>query len=264
MALIIDGKREAAPGLHTECSDDHPGLALVPGKSCRMRRPGQRVTGIVIHTTKGIPGGADKRPQVILPGFGPHVDAAERCARTWSTDDRPAGAHLVVDHDGVVSCLADLQRVAAYHASTCNARTIGIEVYQGSGAELYCRQIDTLVVLVDFLTRRFGIQRQLPWPYEGRPLARLANGAEDFVGVWGHRDSSAHRGEGDPGNACMRALIDCGYEQRDVDEGEDRTVWRRRQAELRVTPDGIPGPTTRAALLAAGRPSGMWVSRPGD
>lgn len=265
MALIIDGKYVEIPGLVTECKADHPELTLVMGHSCRLRLSSEPVTGIVGHTTRGIPGGKDMRPQLILPGVGPKASAAERCARTWSGDSRPAGAHLVIDHDCTVSCFADLRRIAAYHAGDCNGHTIGIEMFQGSQAELYTAQIDTFVKVVDFLTRYFGIQRQLHWPYNGKPAKRLAAGGHDFSGVWGHRDCSADRGLGDPGDACLRALVDSNYEQFDVDANEDITVWKKRQTALHLTPDGIPGSQTRRALQATGsHPQGLWVTRPGD
>jgi hypothetical protein len=31
-----------------------------------------------------------------------------------------------------------------------------------------------------------------------------------------------------------------------------------------LTVDGIPGQKTAAALIASGRPSGLWIRRPGD
>lgn len=263
MAIIIDGKPEEPAGLTTRSWLDDPQL--------RLRREDYRpratrwVRNIVLHTTKGVPGGQDLRPQVIKPGFGPHVDAGDRAARLWSTDGRGAGAHLVVDHDGAISCLADLQTEAAYHAGSCNTVSIGIEIYQGADAELYAEQLDVVVRLVDWLTRRFGIQRQTPTPYMDKPRTRLELGATDFVGVFGHRDCSANRGAGDPGDEVFRLLAAAGYEAFDVDIARDKIAWKARQRDAGIVPvDGVPGPGTRDELARRGRPGGIWVPRPGD
>lgn len=273
MAVIINGKPVEVRSLSSVSWHDLPELRLRPGEDCTERR--SAVQGIVLHTTKGIPGGSDQRKQVIRPGLGPRVEAGARCARYWSTgrdaagDKVKAGAHLVVDFDGQIACCADLATEAAYHAGPVNQRTIGVEIYQGSDAELYELQLDAVVRLCDWLTRRFGIQRQLPGDrYRSRngPIRRLsAGGGRDFFGVYGHRDVSADRGAGDPGDAIMQRLFEAGYEDFDLDELEDIETWRLRQRQLRVMPrDGIPGPRTVEAIRKTGRPHGLWVSRPGD
>jgi hypothetical protein len=263
VALIIDGKPEELPGLVTASWFDNPRLRLK--RDDYRPRSTRWVRNIVLHTTKGIPGGKDMRPQVILPGLGPDTDVETRIARLWSTDGRGAGAHLVVDHDGGIACLADLMTEAAFHAGSCNTTSIGIEIFQGAGAELYAGQLDAVVALVDWLTRRFGIQRQIPAGYHGKPCTRLELGAIDFVGVFGHRDCSSNRGEGDPGDEVFRMLALAGYEQFDLDIARDRMAWKARQRDMAITPiDGVPGPATRDVLARRGRPFGMWVPRPGD
>lgn len=219
---------------------------------------------IILHTTKGIPGGKDRRPQDIRPGFGPATDAGSRVARYWSRDGRQAGAHLVVDFDGSIACCADLERDAAFHAGACNGISIGIEIYQGSDAELYDGQLDVVVRLVDWLTRVFAIQRQIPERYHGTACARLVNQPRSFVGVYGHRDCSGNRGVGDPGGAIMWKLKAAGYEAWDLDLLDDMHAWKKRQQALRVYDDGVPGPVTAAALVKRGHPFGLWVTRPGD
>jgi hypothetical protein len=122
-------------------------------------------------------------------------------------------------------------------------------------------------VLVDFLTRVFGIQRQVPAVYRGRPVQRLATGRADFIGVCGHRDISRQRGRGDPGDAIMEAFAHAGYERFDLDERQDLATWKARQTALGLPAsdcDGIPGPKTRRLLASAGKPHGLWVPRPGD
>jgi len=262
MAIIIDGRAEEILGITSRSFVDDPSLELKP-QDCRSRTGWVR--SIVLHTTKGIPGGAIRIPQRILPGLGAPVGAGKRSASCWSVDGRAGGAHLVVDFDGALTCHADLQETAAYHAGAVNQVSIGIEIYQGAGGELYAGQLDAVVVLVDWLTRRFGIQRQTPAAYAGRPVERLEAGGRDFVGVFGHRDCSSNRGAGDPGDEVMRLLWAAGYEARDLAVGEDLAVWKDRQLELGLAPaDGVPGPKTVAALAAAGRPRGLWVPRPGD
>jgi hypothetical protein len=170
----------------------------------------------------------------------------------------------VVDYDGAVSCCADLLRTATYHAGAVNNVTIGIEIAQGSRAELYAGQLEAVVVLCDWLTKRFGIQRQIPDGYHG-PIERLETGARDFVGVFGHRDCSVTRGAGDPGDEIFRLLAAAGYEAWNLAQRQDISVWKARQHQLGLlTCDGIPGPSTVAALALAARPGGLWVKRPGD
>lgn len=263
MALIIRDTEIEVPGLDIRSWHDDPKLKL-SGEDYRAR-PTTRVRGIILHTTKGIPGGKDRRPQDVRPGLGPDTKRDERLARMWSMDDRRAGAHLVVDHDASMTCLADLQEHMTFHAGNVNAVTIGVEIYQGSKAELYQGQLDAVVTLVDFLTKTFSIQRQLHHPYGRQALKRGLKRGIDMVGVFGHRDVSNNRGEGDPGNPIMSLLIDAGYEAFNFAHNEDKEVWASRQETLGLLPDGIPGPRTAAALLTkTGRSHGLWVSRPGD
>jgi hypothetical protein len=221
------------------------------------------VRQIILHTTKGIPGGKDNRPQKILPGRGPSGRAAESVAQFWSTSELASGAHLVCDFDGSWICLADLATEVAYHATTVNETSIGIEIYQGSDAELYEEQLASVVAMVDFLTGQFGIQRQIPAMYSG-PIGRLEDGGTDCVGVFGHRDQTDNRGPGDPGDAIMGLLGRAGYERFDFRGGEDLKVWRQRQANLAVRQsepidvDGVPGPGTVAILKKLGYTQGLW------
>jgi hypothetical protein len=267
MPIVVAGQRVEIPGLTSICYLDEPRLRLRKAEDM-ARRLLPEVRGIVLHTTKGIPGGADQRPQVILPGIGSPVDAGVRCARYWSTSKTAAGAHLVVDFDGTVSCCADLLLEAAFHAGPVNQVTIGIEIFQGGNAEMYAGQHEAVLTLVDWATRRFGVQRQVPDRYRGFPLTRLGfTGArgKDYFGVYGHRDVSANRGAGDPGSPIMTLLQRAGYEGADVGAYADLALWRPRQAALGIEPaDGIPGPHTRDQLEMVGRPHGMWLWRPGD
>lgn len=262
MAVVIRGVAVEVPGLDIRSWLDDPKLKL-DGEDYR-KRPDTWVRAIILHTTMGIPGGKIKTPQDIQPGLGPDTKRDERMAEMWSMDDRRAGAHIAVDWDASICCFADLQEDMPFHAGNVNATTIGIEMYQNAQGRLYRGQLEAVVKLVDFLTKTFSIQRQLHMPYEKRALKRGLNRAVDMVGVFGHRDVSNNRGEGDPGNPIMEMLIDAGYESFDFSENEDKGVWSIRQENLGLLDDGVPGPKTAAALLAAGHPHGLWVDRPGD
>lgn len=271
--VIVNGKRELVPGLSVANWLDNPILRLRKGEDFRERRT-PWIRQIILHTTKGIPGGGDDREQDIRSGFGPPADAGERCARWWSKSAAPAGAHLVVDHDGKIFCCVDLETEAAQHAKHANQTSIGVEIYQGSSADLYMGQLENVVLLCDWLTKRFGIQRQVPDRYIG-PLPRLMANMDDVIGVLGHRDLDRSRGRGDPGSKIFYLLHGAGYEDLDYGVSEDRDVWRRRQRELAVQADGIPGPRTMTALRGLGAAEaqrlrvtgyrqGLWVRRPGD
>lgn len=260
--LIIASVEVEVPGLFIQNWNDNPKLRLVPGD--RKPRPRTWVRGVVLHTTRGIPGGSDKRPQVIKPGLGPDTKRDERIADMWAADDRHAGAHLIVDHDASWTCLADLQLEAAFHAGNVNDVTIGIEMYQDGNAALYEGQLESVVKMVDFLTRKFSIQRQVPHRYVGYPLDRGLDRGLDMVGVYGHRDCSNNRGSGDPGDTIFKMLVAAGYEPFDFSANRDKTRWMERQEALGLLADGVPGPKTVAALRAAGHTYGLWVDRPGD
>jgi hypothetical protein len=270
--VVINGQQVEVPGLVVANWHDDPRLRLRIGEKGqhndgRARRT-KWIRSIILHTTKGIPGGRDNRPQKILPGVGPTGSRAEAVASYWSTSDLASGAHLVCDFDGSWVCLADLATECAYHATTVNDVSIGIEIYQGSGAELYEGQLDSVVAMVDFLTARFGIQRQIPHQYRG-PIPRLVEGGADCVGVFGHRDQTHRRGAGDPGDEIMRKLAAAGYEQFDFAGGEDLRIWSDRQRTVggqvgsKLLVDGVPGPATVTALRQLEHPAGLWAAGKG-
>lgn len=261
------------PGFKVRNFKDEPKLALRVGRpdgGNDGKRRTLKVSMVIIHTTKGIPGGSDKRPQILHPGMGPDTKAEDRTVNYWSTDPKPSGAHLVVDHDGSMACLADLATVTAYHAgnSLINDCSIGIEMFQGSDAGLYEGQLKATVALVNVLTAQFGIQRQIPDMYRRRPVPVLEKGGKGVFGVFGHRDVSDNRGQGDPGDFIFDFLAKGGYERFNFDTREDKLEWKKRQAEinkklnLHLDEDGVPGPGTRAALKLLGYGDGLWVNAP--
>jgi hypothetical protein len=264
--FICNGAVEPAAGLDVTNFVDMPRLALAHGEDYCHRSTDTWIHAIVIHSTKGLPGGGHDTPQDIRPGFGPAIGAGERVARFWSRDGRQAGAHLVVDFDGSVWQTTDLISSAAYGCPGWNKCGIQIEIYQGGSAEFYVSQLEAVVRLVDWLTRRFSIQRTIPHRYVG-PIRRFTDhGPDDFVGVLGHRDAARNRGPGDPGSKIFYMLGDAGYQALNLDLSEDRDALRRVQRSLGMgdDADGIPGPKTVAALKAAGYAHGLLVRRPGD
>ena len=260
--IILGGAVEHVPGLTIQNWQDDPKLRLKMTEDCRRRPPGSWVRGIGVHTTRGLPFDpaakwmADPVSGAKLPGYprilqgvGPKTNIARNTVGWWSLDQRHAGAHLVVDYDGGVACLADLTWEETYHAGPVNERTIGIEIAQRPGGELYEAQLASLVILCDWLTLRLRIQRQIPHAYEqGQPLVRCRAGGRDVVGVYGHRDITTSRGWGDPGDAVFAALERGGYERFDFAAGDDLERWKVRQAYLGSKPDGVPGPKTCGAI----------------
>jgi len=90
----------------------------------------------------------------------------------------------------------------------------------------------------------------------GTPLA-------DVVGIVGHRDLTANRGSGDPGDALMDALAAAGCERMDFARRQDLLVWKQRQRDLGiVAADGVPWPATVASLEAKGYADGIWQCGP--
>lgn len=262
--LIINGTPVPTPGLRTQTWLENPKLRLA-AEDRKPRPPGTWIRGIVLHTTTGFPKDPGDPPQLLKVGLGPNTRAAERINTiVWEKDHRCAGSHLMIDSDGRVDQLADLASEVAFHAGPVNDVTIGIEIYADpKDNALYEEQIVAVVETVDFLTRHFKIQRQMPSTYRG-VVDRLAAGGRGVVGVYGHRHVSDTRGAGDPGDFVFDELARAGYERFDFYMAEERTAWMMRQQKLVPAPDGVPGPQTVAALQAQGRHHGLWVARPSD
>jgi len=270
MALIFDGRVVETPGYDSVDFRD-PKYHLRKGYRPRET---SWIRGICLHTRMGKVSnrvretGVDRRWDEVL---------AER----WGRGDRMAGAHIAIDADGSYGCLVDIVKYAAFHASQLNDTSVGIEIYQGADGTLYKPALETAVYLVDVLTRELGIQRQ--FPLETKIARRLARGGrrpwrkshrlswmdegeggENFCGVYGHRNGTRNRGLGDPGNQIFAMLAAAGYEVFPIDADADREAWRKRQRELGLRADGIPGPKTRRALELAGYQHGLWIPRPSD
>lgn len=260
--LLIDGVRYDVPGVNVIGPGDEP-WAVLDGHDGKPRT--EWVRQITIHTTKGI------HPQPLRAGKGAG-GRAKAVAAFWRGDANHSAAHLVVDNDGSILCLADLAKTQTYHATTVNPWSVGIEMYQEANGGIYEAVLDSTVALVMRLCDLMGI----PFQGEARPytsngiLQRLLHGGEDVVGVFGHRDNAwdfkrntSTRGRGDPGDAIFARLRASGMMVHHYDRqplGGDRVFWGdvqralNRAHGLRLNPDGVCGPATVAAL----RTHGLW------
>jgi hypothetical protein len=266
--LVVDGALVEVPGRRVVNFLDDPRVRLELPEDGRRRRPKTWIRQIFIHTTRGIPGGEDLRPQQIRAGVGPATWPILNIAEMWRADDRYAGAHLVVDHDTTVYCMADIVREVTYHATTANLMSVGIELKQGGHAELYAEQLEAACDVIDVLTRELGIQRQIPHRYEGKPICRLDEEGRckghDTVGVFGHRDNTRDRGAGDPGDEIFDRLAVRRYARHDFCRRRDQIFWAEIQRMLGVVADGVPGPKTVEALKARGYGGGLWACPPAE
>lgn len=253
--LLIAGLVVPVPGVTVIGPYETRWSHLDPGDyRARSRTP----TQIILHKTQ-----ADD-PEKILPGAGP-AGGAERTARYWQlrnpdgTEQVYSGAHIVIGHDGVVACLADLVYAEAYHATVSNLYSIGIEICELPGGTSYQAAMDAAVAVVLTIAEHLGIQLQTQAGYAGHPLRRMLGGGRDMFGVFGHRHNTERRGRWDPGDRIFEMLRARGCEAFDFDSYDDIAAWKQRQAMLGITADGLPGPKTRAALQAAGYKSGIYA-----
>ena len=247
--LIIDGREELVPGLEIVNYHDHPEYRLNAPEDMRARKY-RDVRSVGLHNTKNV-------ETSVVAGTGPETHLEDRITRLWSLDKRHAGAHLAVDWDLTVVCMADLLRDAAYHASSMNEFSIGIEIYEDGNGRVYEDQLATVAQLVLWLCARFGIQLQMPSVFCDQEISRIVAGGRNFYGIFGH----CHQYHGkrfDPGRDIFRRLKREGVVERDFTSGEDLKFWKIKQQDLRVFMDGIPGPLTTDALRAAGYQDGLW------
>ncbi len=132
--LLVDGRRVLVPGLVVRGPGDEDigeerWIFLDAFDYC-LRPSGAWIRQIIVHTTKG------DWPQSIVPSpglGGMGKTTADYWSKSKEGKDTHGGAHIVVDNDGTVICLADLARIEAYHATTSNPWSIGIEMYQEAG-----------------------------------------------------------------------------------------------------------------------------------
>lgn len=201
--LVIDGVRLEVPGFTCTSWLDEPALRLKLPEDGIAR--GTRPHSIGLHTTRG------KMPQPLITEAAQDKDCTARATvRAWRLEKRQAGAHIVIDADGEILCIADLVREMSYHCPGLNAVSIGIELVQRmrDGA-VFAVQLRAAVATVKLLCNVLRIEKRVIWPYVGRPLPIEA--MKGYRGVWGHRDADDDRGRGDPGDLLPQMLIMAGF-----------------------------------------------------
>lgn len=262
MSLVFSGLAHEVEGLRSVSYLDDSTIAPRITDSDKRAR---RIRSVIVHTTSGT-----CRAGKVHPGRLATDDRAGVLARYQTRTARRVSWDYTVGRDGVVIAQNDPLERYSWHATAWNPISVGIELVQDADGSLYAEQLDALVLLVDELTRRLRIQRQIAWRGDSPILELLARADEhgakgaDLVGVFAHVHNTRTRGSGDPGPAPFRALHAAGYEPFDVAAGADLSTWRERQRALGIPADGLPLDQTCAALERAGRPCGLWVPRPGD
>lgn len=264
MSLVYDGQKVELSGVETISFLDDPKVApRITDKNPRTRR----ARAIVLHTTSG---GCAKGLVLDVPVTS---TKAEVYARYQTRTERQVSWDYTVDLDGTVLAQSDPKVEYSWHAGAWNPISVGIELVQTPKGELYKHQLDTLVLLVDWLTRTLKIQRQYA-ANDGKPTlvtipraSFTGGGGADMVGVFAHCQNTTPdvRGPGDPGPAPFVWLARAGYEPFDYLASEDRRVWKQRQQTLGLSApyDGIPLDDTVSALRAQ-KGRDLWVARPGD
>lgn len=256
MSLIVEGVDVDVPGVEVYSWRNLAWARLDPRDYRERRSPWVRQ--IIVHTTKG------KWPQHIKPGKGPR-GAARIVADFWRGDPTHSAAHIVVDRDGSVACLADLADHTAYHATVSNEWSVGIEMYQESDGGIYEAVLESTVAICRAICGAIGIPFQIAGDtYRNAPIDRMVDGGRDCVGIFGHRDNTTNRGRGDPGDDLYRLLIANGAEPFNFAAHEDLFAWMRRQQRLnswgaKLQADGVCGPATMIAMQELGFAHGREI-----
>lgn len=256
--LMIDGQLVQVEGVRVLSPDEEKWVHLSREDfTTRLNRPQQAI----LHKTI-----ADD-PEQLIPGGGPSKAAggARYTAEYWQGSKKCSGAHLITGYDGTTACLEDLVKICAWHGNQANLLSYGHEMKEVLGGGIYEDTIRATVAVTLKATRTIGIQWQCPKTFKG-PLKRFQNGGTTLVGIFGHREITSNRSRWDPGDEVFVALQEARVERFDFGAGEDLDVWSKRQAWLlslgvyHGKVDGIPGPRTRAGLLALGYPDGIFAA----
>ena len=266
MSIIINSKKYEIPNIKTlSWLDGDPKIKYVTDKTKREKR----IRGIVCHTHEGLRG-------KLLPGTGPNTTLDERLVMYQTNTDRYVSWDYTIDQNGDITCQNDPVIDYTWQGNMTNGYTLGFEMVQkinpDKTGDLFEKEVESTVQLIDFLTLALGIQRQIPWDsVKNKPASKVITRMEtgkDVVGIYGHRNITEKRGEGDPGDAIFYALKNAGYECFDYGKDEDKTVWKQRQATLGLSTedqDGIPlDKTLNAIKTKTDKKFGIWIPRPID
>jgi len=207
--IVADGIQIEVPGWPSTSWLDEPALRLKLPEDGAARRTRPRSIGL--HTTRGT------MPQPLISEPAADKDCTARATvRAWRIEKRQAGAHLLVDADGEILCVADVVREMSYHTPRLNTVSIGIEVVQRrKDGALFEPQLRATVALVRLLCGLFLIEQRVIWPMPRAPLPAVQ--MQQYSGVFGHRDVDANRGKGDPGELLPQALLQAGFR---ADDGQ--------------------------------------------
>ncbi len=162
----------------------------------------------VLHTIHG------KRGKT-RPGRGP-LGLGARLARYQATTARKVSWHFTVGLAGEVLQSADPGPWSCWHAGWANSWSIGIEMCQEPGGDLYQATLDATVALCELLAGAYPIPRRVPGPRG--PVKAWQSTAEGgrqarWPGFLGHRNLTKNKGAGDPGDQIMDALVSAGFER---------------------------------------------------
>jgi hypothetical protein len=129
--------------------------------------------------------------------------------------------HITVDSDGDVLQQADLSTWMAWHASSANGWTLGIECVQHpDSGDLWTKQLEALVSVCRTICAALSIPRTVPVDAHGKPFSGVVKAWQEkgeggqgkrFAGLVGHRNLTRNKGPGDPGDAVFMALLAGGF-----------------------------------------------------
>lgn len=252
--ILWNGNFYQIEGVETLGPGDYPWIKLTMPEDAWWRNTNEWIRQVILHTTKGT------WPQSLLHGGG-RGGKDKAFADMINNDGVHGSVPLIVDNDGSVACFADVKKVMCWHATVSNNWSIGVEMYQEAFDPV--SKTNPLYEVVEFSTVKLthklcelaGIPKFIPSRvYNGHPMARMLRGGPDMAGVFGHRDNTEQRGQGDPGDHIFELLAASGMRRVDYEKREDIEIGKRVQTHLnqnfgtRLAVDGLMGPLTMALV----------------
>jgi hypothetical protein len=155
--LLWNGQRILIPGIEVIGPGD-ASWCKMDSHDYQPRKLSDWPRQTIVHTTKGIYD--PKRGEVILQGKGPggkDVSTANYWSLSQDGKATAGGAPLVVDDDGSIACLIDLFLYFAYHATTSNKFSHGIEMFQRLDGGVTTATLESTVTLSKVLCGLNGV-----------------------------------------------------------------------------------------------------------